>query len=126
MNFETVCLVAAGGAIATLARYFVAVGSTRLFGTGFPVGTLIINVTGSFLIGLLIGLFASRWSVSEPIRAFLVVGICGGYTTFSTFSLDIWYLVERGAAISAALYLVASVGLSLAALIGAISLSRML
>ena len=74
----------------------VGVGSGKLFGLDFPWATLIINVTGSFLIGLFVGLFAAKWDLSQAMRIFLTVGICGGYTTFSTFSLDAYYLIERG------------------------------
>ena len=69
----------------------------------FPWGTLIINVTGSFLIGLFIGLFATKWHLPQVMRIFLIVGICGGYTTFSTFSLDSFYLMERGEVVAAEL-----------------------
>lgn len=74
-----------------------AIGSGKQFGTNFPWGTLIVNVTGSFLIGLLVGLFAVKWDLPQAVRIFLTVGICGGYTTFSTFSLDAFYLMARGA-----------------------------
>jgi CrcB protein len=91
---------------------------------GLPWGTLIINVTGSFLIGAFIGLFATRWDLSQTARVFLTIGICGGYTTFSTFSLDTFYLIERGEMLSSAAYMIASVVLSVAALIAAIHLVR--
>jgi CrcB protein len=78
MNVSIILAVAAGGAIGSVARYLVGIGSGRLFGINFPWGTLIINVTGSFLIGLFIGLFAIRWDVSQTVRIFLTVGICGG------------------------------------------------
>jgi fluoride exporter len=68
----------------------------RYFGINFPWGRLIINVTGSFLIGLFIGLFATKWDLPQAVRVFLIAGICGGYTTFSTFSLDSFHLMERG------------------------------
>jgi fluoride exporter len=126
MNVSIILAVAAGGAIGSVARYLVGIGSGRLFGINFPWGTLIINVTGSFLIGLFIGLFAIRWDVSQTVRIFLTVGICGGYTTFSTFSLDAFYLMERGQAIAASAYMVGSVVLSVGALIGAMHVFRTL
>jgi CrcB protein len=89
----------------------------------FPWGTLIINVTGSFLIGTFIGLFATRWDLSQTAR-FLTVGICGGYTTFSTFSLDAWYLIEREQVLASTAYMVASVVLSVGSLIGALQIIR--
>ena len=89
MNAQLLLAVAIGGAIGSVARYLVAIGSAKAFGTAFPWGILIINVTGSALIGAFVTLFALRWNLSEAARVFLTVGICGGYTTFSTFSLDV-------------------------------------
>jgi CrcB protein len=72
MNPQLILAVAIGGAI----------GSGKLFGIGFPRGTLIINVTGSFLIGAFVGLFATKWDLPQVARVFLTVGICGGYPHF--------------------------------------------
>jgi len=83
-------------------------------------------VTGSFLIGVFVGLFATRWDASPALRIFLTVGICGGYTTFSTFSLDTFYLIERGQSWQSAAYMVLSVLLSVGALIAALRLVRTL
>ncbi len=124
MNLQLIAAVALGGAIGSVARYLVGIGSGRLFGMSFPWGTLIINVTGSFLIGTFIALFATRWDLSQVARVFLTVGICGGYTTFSTFSLDAFYLMERGELLSSAAYMIASVVMSVAALVAAIHLVR--
>jgi CrcB protein len=124
MNMQLIIAVAAGGSIGSVARYLVGIGSGRLFGLSFPWGTLIINVTGSFLIGLFIGLFATRLDLPEPARVFLTVGICGGYTTFSTFSLDAFYLIERGQSFASLAYMVGSVVLSVAALVVAIQFVR--
>lgn len=124
MNLQLIAAVALGGAIGSVARCLVGIGSGRLFGMAFPWGTLIINVTGSFLIGTFIALFAIRWDLSQAARVFLTVGICGGYTTFSTFSLDAFYLMERGELLSSAAYMIASVVMSVAALVAAIHLVR--
>jgi fluoride exporter len=124
MNPLLILSVAVGGAIGSVARYLVAIGSARAFGTSFPWGILIINVTGSALIGAFISLFALRWNLPEAVRVFLTVGICGGYTTFSTFSLDAFYLIERGQTMSAALYMIGSVVLSVGALIGTMHFVR--
>ncbi len=124
MNPQFVLAVAVGGAIGSVARYLVAIGSGKLLGGNFPWGILIINVTGSFLIGLLVGLFAVKWDLPPAIRIFLTVGICGGYTTFSTFSLDAFYLMERGAWLSSLVYMVGSVVLSVGALAMALRLAR--
>jgi CrcB protein len=109
LNPQFVLAVAVGGAIGSVARYLVAIGSGKLFGTNFPWGCMIITVTGSFLIGLLVGLFALKWDLPQAVRIFLTVGICGGYTTFSTFSLDAFYLMERGAWPSSLAYMLGSV-----------------
>jgi fluoride exporter len=124
MNPLLILSVAIGGAIGSVARYLVAIGSARAFGTSFPWGILIINVTGSALIGAFISLFALRWTLPEAVRVFLTVGICGGYTTFSTFSLDAFYLIERGETAAAVAYMIGSVVLSLGALVGAMHLVR--
>jgi|SRR5580700_1890370 CrcB protein len=114
MNPQLILAVAIGGAI----------GSGKLFGIGFPRGTLIINVTGSFLIGAFVGLFATKWDLPQVARVFLTVGICGGYTTFSNFSLDAWYLIERGQTAASTAYMLGSVVLSVAALVAALLLIR--
>ena len=126
MNITYILAVAAGGALGAVIRYLVAIASGRLFGTDFPWGTLIINIAGSFLIGFLAGLFALRWDTSQAIRAFLTVGICGGFTTFSTFSLDAVYLIERGQTVTAGAYMIASVILSISALVAALHIVRAL
>ena len=126
MNVQFILAVAAGGALGAVVRYLVAIGSGRAFGTDFPWGTLIINVTGSFLIGIFTAMFVTRWHLPQAVRIFLTVGICGGYTTFSTFSLDAWYLIERGQTWASAAYMIGSVVLSVAALIAAVQLVRAL
>lgn len=126
MNPVFIAAVAVGGACGSVMRYLVGIAAGRMFGTNFPWGTLIINVTGSFLIGAFVGLFATKWDLPQAARIFLTVGICGGYTTFSTFSLDAWYLVEKGQTMASLAYMVFSVILSVAALIGALQLVRAL
>ncbi len=118
--------IAAGGALGSMARYATGVYIGRWLGTSFPWGTLVINIVGSFLIGAFAEGFALRWDVSQTTRVFLVVGICGGYTTFSTFSLDIVTLINRGALLAAAAYIVASVALGVAALYGGLHAIRLI
>ena len=125
-ELRMILAVAAGGAIGSVARYLVGIGSTRLFGLAFPWGTLIINIAGSFLIGAFVEMFALKWNLPQEARVFLTVGICGGFTTFSTFSLDVYVLMERGDWWLAASYIVGSVVLSIAALIAALHLVRSL
>ena len=123
---KTMLFVAAGGALGASARYLVGVASGRLLGFGFPWGTLTVNVLGCFLMGLLIEAMALRWTVGDELRAFLTVGVLGGFTTFSAFSADFALLYERDAYVSAGLYLFASVGLSIAALFAGLAIVRAL
>ena len=108
--------IALGGAIGAVARYQTMVWLTRWLGSGFPFGTLFINVTGSFLMGLFIELLAVRLGGTLQWRAFVAVGVLGAFTTFSTFSLDAVVLYERGQLLAAGAYLAASVSLSILAL----------
>jgi fluoride exporter len=124
MNPTALLSVALGGAIGSIARYLAGIFVGRWLGTGFPWATLIINVSGSFLIGALAEGFALRWNTAQATRILLVVGLCGGYTTFSTFSLDVVTLLGRGEIIAASTYAAASVVLSVAALYAALHLMR--
>ncbi|MDA7946310.1 MAG: fluoride efflux transporter CrcB [Hyphomicrobiaceae bacterium] len=121
---KMVIVVALGGAFGAVGRYLVGVGATRFIGTGFPWGTLIVNVVGSFIMGALIAALALRYSVSNEMRAFLTVGILGGFTTFSAFSLDFAFLMERKDYGLAMIYLGSSVGLSILALFAGLSIAR--
>ncbi|MGD9026591.1 MAG: CrcB family protein, partial [Methyloceanibacter sp.] len=85
---STLLSVAAGGAIGASARYLLGLGMGRLFGFGFPWATLTANILGCFLMGMLIELMALRWTVHQDLRAFLALGVLGGFTTFSSFSAD--------------------------------------
>jgi len=124
MNLQLILAVALGGAIGSVARFLVGIGSTKLFGLAFPWGTLIINIVGSFLIGAFAESFALRWDAPQSVRVFLTVGICGGFTTFSTFSLDAYLLMERGELWPAAAYMIGSVVLSIGALLAGLHLMR--
>jgi fluoride exporter len=101
-----------GGAL----RHGVNLASARMFGLDFPYGTLIINVVGSLAMGLIAEYLALKGEASQAWRLFLTTGILGGFTTFSAFSLDAALLWERGATGQAALYVGASVALSIAGL----------
>ncbi|MCP1846577.1 MULTISPECIES: fluoride efflux transporter CrcB [Bradyrhizobium] len=124
MNVQLLAAVAIGGSLGSVARYLVAIGAGRLVGTDFPWGTLVINIVGSFLIGAFAEAFALSWNASQAMRVFLTVGICGGFTTFSTFSLDAIVLMQRGELWSAGTYIAASVALSIFALFGGLLLVR--
>jgi fluoride exporter len=120
-----VLLAATGGALGSAARYLVNVLAGRLIGMGFPWGTLTVNVVGCFAMGLLIGLGAQRFTITNEARVFLATGILGGFTTFSAFSADFLLLIERKELGTAALYLTASVALSLAAVFTGLWLVRL-
>jgi fluoride exporter len=119
-------LVALGGALGSVARYGMAVAAGRWFGTGFPFATLFVNVTGSFAMGVLIELIARHFSTLPEVRLFLAVGVLGGYTTFSSFSLDAIALWEGGQQGVAILYILLSVVVGLAALTAGAALVRQL
>lgn len=125
MNFGMLAAIAAGGALGSVARYITVIGVGRVVGVEFPYGVLAVNVVGGFVIGVLAELMALVWSPGETMRAFLVVGVLGGYTTFSAFSLDAWLLIEKGLYGPAILYILASVILSIGALVTGLTLTRM-
>jgi fluoride exporter len=122
----TIFAAALGGALGSVARYVAGFYAGVLFGSTFPWGTLFVNVTGSFFIGALVETFALRWHADPAVRIFLVTGICGGYTTFSAFSLEVMAMISRGALAHAAAYIVGSVVVSLAALYAGLFLMRRL
>ncbi len=108
--------IAAGSAIGGLGRYLLGGIAQRLLDTAFPVGTLLINITGSFILGAIIRFAVDTPWISPEIRAFLTIGVCGGFTTFSTFSYESAVMLEDGEWSRAALYITASVGVSLLAM----------
>ena len=117
-------LVFFGGGIGAALRHGVNLLSARLLGAAFPYATLIENVSGSLLMGLLAGYFAFKGEASQPMRLFLATGVLGGYTTFSAFSLDTALLWERGEVALAAAYVLGSVALSIAGLFAGLALMR--
>ena len=116
MTFRHLLLVALGGAFGSVLRYAGSGWAQRLFpATIFPVGTFVVNLTGSLLIGLVAGLVEYRQLIGPGPRLFLVVGILGGYTTFSAFSLETVILLREGQASMAALNVLAQVALGVGA-----------
>ncbi len=101
-----------GGGLGSVLRWLVGKWTLAWFGYGFPVGTLAVNVAGSLAIGIAIGALEG---VGQPNKLFFVTGFLGGFTTFSAFSLDALTLWQRGEALTAALYVIATVVLSLGA-----------
>jgi CrcB protein len=119
-------IVFLGGGIGAAIRHGVNVAAARVLGTGFPYGTLLINIAGSLVMGLVVEYFALKSGLPQRWRLFLTTGILGGFTTFSAFSLETALLYERGELIGAAIYVVASVGLSIAALFAGLAIVRLL
>ena len=124
---KMVITVAAGGAVGAALRYLAMAAVGQALGAGFPYGTLIVNVLGCLMLGALIEIMALSWSVGLELRAFLVVGVLGGFTTFSAFAMDSVYLAERGQLLAAGLYMASSVVVSIAAfLVGLMALRAIL
>jgi CrcB protein len=117
-------IVFLGAGIGGALRHGVNVGAARLLGYDFPFGTLIVNVIGSFMMGLFAGYFAFRPGIGQHVRLFLTTGILGGFTTFSAFSLDSALLIERHSFGMAAGYMVGSVAASVSALFFGLAMFR--
>ena len=128
MMIKMLMLVGVGGGLGAMLRFLTVNQAARLFGAGFPVGTLTVNVVGSFLIGIVAGAILSRLP-SEALsidewRALLITGFLGGFTTFSAFSLDVMLLWERRAFTAATAYVGGSVVLSILAVMLGLMLAR--
>lgn len=117
-------LVMLGGAFGAGARHLTGRAALALWGPGFPWGTLIVNLLGGLAMGLLAGWLAARSSGDEALRYLLGVGMLGGYTTFSAFSLETANMLQRGDYGVALLYILASVIGSVAALFGGLQIAR--
>ena len=119
-------IVFLGAGIGGSMRHGVNVASLALFGPGFPLGTLFVNIVGSFAMGALVEWFALKIDPGMAWRLFLTTGVLGGFTTFSAFSLDAALLFERGSHWAAAAYVLLSVALSIAGLFAGLMLVRQL
>lgn len=124
MSAKILMSVAFGGALGASLRYLLMSAIGHFSHAGFPYATLAVNVLGSFALGAIIEIMALSWSPGQEMRGFLVVGVLGAFTTFSTFSQDIIFLMERGQLMSAGGYIVLSVVLSIAGLFSAMALFR--
>jgi fluoride exporter len=117
-------IVFIGAGIGGALRHGVNVGASRVFGYGFPLGTFIVNIVGSFAMGLLAGYFIYRPGMPQHVRLFLTTGVLGGFTTFSSFSLDAALLIERHAYALAAGYVIGSIAAGVSALFFGLALFR--
>jgi fluoride exporter len=118
-------LVLVGGGIGSVARYLTSTRMAETFGPSFPLGTLTVNVSGSLLIGFLATLADERGILAPETRLFLVVGVLGGFTTFSSFSLESLRLAQAGGVVPAAANIGLNVMLSLVAVVVGVGLGRL-
>ena len=127
LSFHTVLAIASGGALGAVGRHYAATAVMRWAGGSFPMGTLCVNVLGSAAMGLIAGLLIGSLEAGPALRGFLTVGLLGGFTTFSTFSLETLLLLERHQYALGAFYALASVllcvGAALAGLVAARALA---
>ena len=94
-----------GGGVGALLRFLISEQIDRLFLSSFPFGTIVVNVLGAFLMGLVVSYFADKVNISQNIKMFLTIGFLGGFTTFSTFNLDFYQLFSNGEILASLLYL---------------------
>ena len=111
----TLTVIAIGGALGAVLRYLSVTAALRLLGPGFPYGTLFVNVAGSLIMGFAAAALLERVG-NDRMDLFLMTGVLGGFTTFSAFSLEALYLIERGRVAASVVYIGGSVGLSIFAL----------
>ena len=126
MGYYGFLLVFIGGGIGSALRHGSALVAARWFGTGLPYGTLFVNIFGSFVMGLITEYWALKSGLPQPVRLFLTTGIIGGFTTFSTFSLDTAVLWERGQSLATLAYVLGSVVVSISALLAGLAVVRTL
>jgi fluoride exporter len=115
MNMPQLFIIAAGGAFGCVARFILAQNVHRLLPENFPYGILLVNILGCLLMGILATWFIERWQLNALWRAGILIGFLGGFTTFSSFSIDAVNLLENGAVFAASTYIFLSVVLCLMA-----------
>jgi CrcB protein len=123
-SLAQIAAIAAGGALGSVLRFGLSLGVHALAGRGFPYGTLVVNVLGCLVMGVLFTLFVDRWSGNVVWRAGLLIGVLGGFTTFSSFSIETFNLIEQGESLKATLNVVGSVVLCLVATAAGVWLGR--
>lgn len=121
MNFIYVFI---GGGLGSVTRYGVGIISKRAFASTFPFATLISNVCSSFILGILVGWLALKASNQEPYRLLIAIGFCGGFSTFSSFSLETYEMIRTGQYLTCGINVLSSIIVCLVALWGGIQLAR--
>lgn len=121
---KMVLAVAMGGALGAVARYGVGTVALKTWGSSFPYGTLLVNVIGGFLMGVMVEFFAVKFEAQLVMKAFLTVGLLGGFTTFSAYSLEVVLMLERGQYLLALGYACGSALLAVLALFCGLTLIR--
>ena len=122
----TILVIALGAAVGANLRYGLSIWAARQWGSAFPYGTLVINVLGSFAIGVVMVLLTSRLAVSDVWRLLIVTGLLGGFTTFSTFSYETYALLISGSWLEAGMNILGSVGLALTGVVLGAGLARLM
>ena len=115
-----------GGVFGAIIRYIVIEQVNKLFLVAFPFGTIAVNVIGAFLIGLLSSYLAERFDVSENIKMFLIVGFCGGFSTFSSFNIEFYLLFSSGEILSSLIYVTTTFVLTVVAFYIGVSLLKLI
>ncbi len=122
--FLRICYIAVGGALGSVARYLINISPVQGLSEKFPYPTFLVNILGSFLMGFLLILFTEKFSISDTLKLAVLVGFLGAFTTFSTFELEIWELVNENRYIIAFAYLFLSVAFGFVGVILGMSLAR--
>jgi len=112
---KTILLIGIGGAVGSIFRYLTHWITTKYFQSSFPITTLLVNVFGSLLIGLFIGYISKYFPENHPLKFLLIVGFCGGFTTFSSFAVENYNLFQNDQPITAYLYIITSIILTIIA-----------
>ena len=121
---ENILIIGLGGFIGAVLRYQVSGWAYQAMGTDFPYGTLVVNIAGSFVLGLFLTFAEGKFMVSPVMRSFIAIGILGAFTTFSTFSFETVQLMQSGSYISAVLNIVLSLALGIPAVMGGILIAK--